>query len=150
MGLNKTEIISTKRIISLKQTSLDECPSTSGAAQEVRALTIATMFRNRDILALLGLLVLVRTAWNSGGESLKAAVDLAFFFSRERVMVVSPMDVDGDGTEEALALMKSIPQEPSFTLEILDLKPLHGFRKAYLEPFRPKVIFASDGTVWNC
>ena len=41
------------------------------------------MFRNRDILALLGLLVLVRTAWNSGGESLKAAVDLAFFFSRE-------------------------------------------------------------------
>ena len=54
------------------------------------------------------------------------------------------MDVDGDGTEEALALMKSVPQESSFTLEILDLKPLHGFRKTYLEPFRPKVIFASE------
>lgn len=102
------------------------------------------MFRNRDILALLGSLILVRTAWNSGGESLRAAVDLAFFFSRERVMVVSPMDVDGDGTEEALAVVKSVPQKESFTLEIMDLKPLHGFRKTYLEPFRPKTIFASE------
>jgi hypothetical protein len=102
------------------------------------------MLRNRDMLALVGILILVRSAWNNGTESLSAAVDLAFFFSRERVIVLSPMDVDGDGTKEALAVVKAVPQKESFTLEIMDLKPLHGFRKTYLEPFRPKVIFTSE------
>ena len=101
------------------------------------------MLRNRDILALVGILILVRSTWNTETESLTAAVDLAFFFSRERVMVISPMDVDGDGTKEALAVVKAVPNKESFNLEILDLKPLHGFRKTYLEPFRPKVIFTS-------
>ena len=102
------------------------------------------MLLNRDIIALVAILILVRSAWNNGTESLSAAVDLAFFFSRERVIVLSPMDVDGDGTKEALAVVKSIPKKESFTLEIMDLKPLHGFRKTYLEPFRPKVIFTSE------
>ncbi len=103
-----------------------------------------TMFRSRDILALLAVLILVRTAWNNGTDSIKAAADLAFFLPRERVMVVSPMDVDGDGTKEALAVVKATPKTESFTLEILDLKPLHGFRKKYLDPFRPKTIFTSE------
>jgi len=101
------------------------------------------MFRNRDIFALVGTLILVRLAWNNGTESLSAAVDLAFFFPRDMVMVFSPMDVDGDGTKEALAVAKAVPHQDSFVLEIMDLKPLHGFRKKYLEPFRPKTIFTA-------
>mmetsp|Transcript_9629 Transcript_9629/g.23343 ORF Transcript_9629/g.23343 Transcript_9629/m.23343 type:complete len:808 (+) Transcript_9629:204-2627(+) len=102
------------------------------------------MLRNRDVLALIATLILVRLAWNNGTDNLSAAVDLAFYFPRERVMVVSPMDVDGDGTKEALAVVKAVEKKESFTMEIHDLKPLHGFRKTYLEPFRPKVIFSSE------
>jgi len=103
------------------------------------------MFRNRDILALLAVLVLVRTAWNNGVETVSSAVDLAFFFPRQGVMVVSPMDVDGDGTQEALAVVKAIPKTENFKLHILDLKPLHQLQKnKYLDPFRPQVIFSSD------
>ena len=102
------------------------------------------MLRSRDILALVGTLILFRSAWNNGTESLSATADLAFFAPREGVMVLSPMDVDGDGTKEALAVVKAVPEKESFTLQIMDLKLLHGFRKIYLEPFRPKVIFASE------
>mmetsp|Transcript_17026 Transcript_17026/g.37197 ORF Transcript_17026/g.37197 Transcript_17026/m.37197 type:complete len:799 (+) Transcript_17026:127-2523(+) len=102
------------------------------------------MLRNRDVFALIATLVLVRLAWNNGTENLSAAVDLAFFFPREGVMLVSPMDLDGDGTKEALAVVKAVEKKESFRMEIHDLKPLHGFRKTYLEPFRPKVIFKSE------
>lgn len=102
------------------------------------------MLRNRDVLALLAILILVRSAWNNGTESMSAAVDLAFFFPRDRVVVLAPMDVDGDGTKEALAVVKAIPEKESFTLEIMDLKPLHDFRMTYLEPFRPKILFSSE------
>lgn len=102
------------------------------------------MLRSRDVLALVATLVLVRLAWNNGTETLSASVDLAFYFPRERVMVVSPMDLDGSGTQEALAVIKAVEKKESFTMEIHDLKPLHGFRKTYLEPFRPKVIFTSE------
>ncbi len=104
------------------------------------------MFRNRDIFALLAVLVLVRTAWNNGVETISSAVDLAFFFPRQGVMVVSPMDVDGDGTQEALAVLKVIPKTENFKLQILDLKPLHHhrFQSKYLDPFQPNVIFSSE------
>jgi len=102
------------------------------------------MLRTRDILALVGVVILVRTTWNSGLDSLSAAVDLAFFFPREGLVALAPFDVDGDGTKEALAVLKAVPEKESFTLEIMDLKPLHGFRKTYLEPFQPKVMFVSQ------
>ncbi|KAG7361226.1 hypothetical protein IV203_036326 [Nitzschia inconspicua] len=102
------------------------------------------MFRNRDIIALVLLVILSRMAWNDGTESLSASADLAFFFPRDRITVVSPMDVDGDGTNEAMAIAKAVPNNSeSFQLQIMDLKPLHTFGKRHLAPFRPKVIFTS-------
>lgn len=102
------------------------------------------VFRNRDIVALIFILTLTRMAWNDGTELLSAVVNIAFFFPRDGVMVFSPMDIDGDGTKEALAIAKAVQNKETFSLEILDLKPLHSFRKSYLEPFRPKVLFTSQ------
>lgn len=107
--------------------------------------------RNRDILALVGALILSRMAWNDGTESLSAAANLAFFFPRDRITAISPMDVDGDGTHEALVVAKTVEgrkqndnnDEPVFQLQILDLKPLHAFGKTYLAPFRPEILFQS-------
>jgi hypothetical protein len=82
-------------------------------------------------------------AWNDGTDFISATVNLAFFFPRDRVMVLSPMDVDGDGTKEALVTVKAVPNKESFILQIMDLKPMHTFRKTYLDQFRPKFIFTS-------
>jgi hypothetical protein len=102
------------------------------------------MFRNRDVVALVLVVILSRMAWNDGTESLSASADLAFFFSRDQITVLSPMDVDGDGTNEAIAVAKAIPNKgESFQLQVLDLKPLHTFGKRHLAPFRPKVLFTS-------
>lgn len=105
------------------------------------------MLRNRDIVALVLVVILSRMAWNDGTESLSASADLAFFFPRDRITVVSPMDVDGDGTNEAMAVAKAVindsKDEESFQLQIMDLKPLHTFGKRHLAPFRPKVLFTS-------
>jgi hypothetical protein len=102
------------------------------------------MLRNRDIVALVLALILSRMAWNDGTESLSASADLAFFFPREEVMVISPMDVDGDGTNEAMVVAKAVPKKgETFTLQIMDLKPLHTFGKRHLAPFRPKTLFTS-------
>jgi hypothetical protein len=102
------------------------------------------MLRNRDIVALILALILSRMAWDDGTESLSASANLAFFFSRDQVMVISPMDVDGDGTNEAIAVAKAVPNKgETFALEIMDLKPLHTFGKRHLAPFRPNVLFSS-------
>jgi hypothetical protein len=101
------------------------------------------MLRNRDIVAALFAVILARMAWNSSTESLSASAQLAFFLPRDGAKVVSPMDVDGDGTNEALAVLTQTPTR-SWTLQILDLKPLHQFTKTFLAPFQPKVLFTSD------
>lgn len=103
------------------------------------------MLRNRDMAALVLVLILSRMAWDDGNDSLSASADLAFFFPRDGIMVMNPMDVDGDGTNEALAVARAVTGGPgeSFVLEIMDLKPLHSFGKSYLAPFRPQVLFAS-------
>ena len=64
------------------------------------------MLRTRDILALVGVVILVRTTWNSGLDSLSAAVDLAFFFPREGLVALAPFDVDGDGILSSEDLVK--------------------------------------------
>lgn len=85
-----------------------------------------------------------RMAWNDGTESLSASADLAFFFPRDRITVISPMDMDGDGTNEAIAVARAVPDKgESFHIQIMDLKPLHTFGKRHLAPFRPKVLFTS-------
>lgn len=102
------------------------------------------MLRNRDLVALILILILSRMAWDDGNESLSASANLAFFFPRDKIMVVDPMDVDGDGTNEALAVARAVGTHgDSFVLEIMDLKPLHSFSKIYLAPFRPQVLFTS-------
>jgi hypothetical protein len=102
------------------------------------------MFRNRDVVALVLVVILSRMAWNDGTESLSASADLAFFFPRDQITVLSPMDVDGDGTSEAIAVAKAIPDKgETFQLQVMDLKPLHTFGKRHLAPFRPKVLFTS-------
>ena len=108
------------------------------------------MLRNRDIVAIVLVLILSRMAWNDSTESLSASANLAFYFPRGSTDVVSPMDVDGDGTNEALAVVKqsksssSSSDLPSWVLQILDLKPLHHFSKTHLAPFQPTVLFSSE------
>jgi hypothetical protein len=100
------------------------------------------MLRTRDIVALVLALILTRMAWNDSTESLSASAHLAFYLPRENARVLSAMDVDGDGTNEALAVIKS--SKASWVLQILDLKPLHQFSKTYLAPFQPDVLFTSE------
>jgi hypothetical protein len=124
--------------------------------------------RNRDILALIGCLVLSRMAWNDyGTESLSATANLAFFIPRNDkssssdvssggsssstvTTAVTPFDVDGDGTHEAIVVVKwknndagTSANAVSFVLQVLDLKALHSYGKTFLAPFRPEVIFES-------
>jgi hypothetical protein len=87
-------------------------------------------------------LLLTRMAWNDNLESLSVSVNLAFYFPREKAIAVSPFDVDGDGTSEALAVMHA-SRDMNWALQILDLKPLHQFGKTHLAPFRPTVLFTS-------
>jgi hypothetical protein len=101
------------------------------------------MLRNRDMVAALFAVILSRMAWNSSTESLSASAQLAFFLPRDGAKAFSPMDIDGDGTNEALAVMTRTPTK-SWALQILDLKPLHQFTKTFLAPFRPKVLFTSE------
>ena len=111
------------------------------------------MIRNRDIVAAILVLILARMSWDASTESLKASAQLAFFMPRDGANVMAPLDVDGDGTVEALAILA--PQKPkstppgtatpasSWILKILDLKPLHQYGKSFLAPFQPKMLFTS-------
>jgi hypothetical protein len=104
------------------------------------------MLRTRDIVALVLALILARMAWNTNTttESLTASATLAFYLPRDKATVLSPMDVDGDGTNEALAVVQHSPQQSAWLLQILDLKPLHTTsKKTHAAPFRPSVLFTS-------
>jgi hypothetical protein len=105
------------------------------------------MLRSQDSVALILALILARMAWNDSTELLSASAHLTFYLPREKASVMSPMDVDGDGTNKALAVIKAGSSTPaSWELQILDLKPLYQFSKTDLAPFRPSVLFASSET----
>lgn len=106
------------------------------------------MIRNRDIVALVMIMILSRMAWDDSAESLSASANLAFYLPRDKsttTAVITPMDVDGDGTNEALAIVRSRGQSSSWVLEIFDLKRLHQQSKStLLAPFQPSVLFTSE------
>lgn len=123
---------------------------------------IIIMMRSRDIAALVAALVLSRMAWNDSTESLKASAHLAFYFPRgDQGTVVSPMDLDGDGTNEALVVVQRSSSTEQWEWKILDLKALHPRRKVgssspdgssttsttsfsttALPPFQPPILFS--------
>ena len=108
------------------------------------------MIRSRDLVALLAALVLTRMAWNDTTESLHASVHLAFFYARDRASAMSPMDVDGDGTNEALAVIQqsSKNDDKHWEWKILDLKSLSPrtgrFTNRAMPPFQPSVLLSYD------
>lgn len=106
----------------------------------------SNMIRNRDIVALILAIILVRMAWNDDIESLSASANLAFYVRREKTSVFSPMDLDGDGTNEALAIFKKTAKDSNkWVLGILDLKRLHQFsRTTSMAPFQPNILFESE------
>jgi outer membrane protein assembly factor BamB len=97
------------------------------------------MLRSRDIVALLMAVWLMRLAWNDENEnSHSAAFHLAFY---THAKVFEPLDIDGDGTTEALAIVEHNAAQQKWDLEILDLKPIHQKVLTNLPPFRPKSMF---------
>jgi hypothetical protein len=113
------------------------------------------MLRSRDIVAVFFALILTQMAWNDNLESLSASVHLAFYLPRHDsamgTLGTKPalLDVDGDGTTEALAVISnskvdSDGDEVQWKLRILDLKPAMQNDKTRVAPFRPKVLFESD------
>jgi hypothetical protein len=101
------------------------------------------MLRRRDMVATLVAIILARMAWNDNMDSLSAGTHLAFYLERDKALAVSPVDVDGDGTSEALCVVKSLTAS-TWVLQVLDLKPLHHVDKTRIAPFQPKVLFSSQ------
>ena len=128
------------------------------------------MLRWRDMAAAVLALTLFRMAWNDSQgkscahapamiseisnivvgalafelESLSSTVHLAFY--HDKAPALSPMDVDGDGTNECLVVAKATDEKAStssWILQVLDLKPLHHVGATHLTPFRPSVLFQS-------
>ena len=99
------------------------------------------MLRTRDILAVFLAVWLVRLAWNEDQESLSANLHLAFY---AHANAFSELDIDGDGTNEALVVASS-SSESAWKLEILDLKPIHKRKHNVMTmaPFRPKTLLES-------
>eukprot|EP00934_Nitzschia_sp_Nitz4_P008565 Nitzschia sp. Nitz4//scaffold131_size63436//43994//46288//NITZ4_006281-RA/size63436-processed-gene-0.121-mRNA-1//-1//CDS//3329535286//8555//frame0 len=107
--------------------------------------------RNRDILALLSALILSRLVWNDSTESIQASVDLAFYLSRDQATVTTPVDLDGDGTNEAFAVVQRSPaNQTAWILKVLDLKPMHApshqraATSISVPPFQPAVLFQTE------
>lgn len=102
------------------------------------------MIRLRDIAALLAALVLTRMAWNDSTESIEASAHLAFYLPREKATTVSSMDVDGDGTNEALVVIQR--SSDNWEWKVLDLKALSprkgSMTNTALPPFQPPVLFS--------
>jgi len=97
-------------------------------------------FRSRDIVAILMGVCLIRMAWNDDNEnSFKASFRLAFYTHGR---VFSPLDIDGDGTTESLAIVVADGEDSNsgrWRLEILDLKTLHT-ASSTAAPFRPETM----------
>ncbi len=113
------------------------------------------MFRTRDILAIAAAVILTQMAWNDNLESLSATIHLAWYtpypkrtmgliFGERLVYGAAPMDVDGDGTMEAFAMITTTTLAESnhnhaqskrpiskeeYVVQVLDLKPLHSRRR---------------------
>lgn len=113
-----------------------------------------TFLRTRDFLAVIVAVVLTRMAWRDSLEStLDASILLSFYVpshgdEKGRGMIhIEPavLDVDGDGTAEALAVAAT-DGENAWRIKILDLKA--GFVPPHLAsslaPFRPKVLLESQ------
>jgi hypothetical protein len=104
------------------------------------------MLRSRDILAILAAAWLVRMAWKEDQDFFSASMHLAFY-TYGNFHGVAPMDVDGDGTKEGLAVATPSHNQTQWKMEILDLKKLHhggGGVKAAASPFRPPVMVSSS------
>ena len=116
------------------------------------------MLRLRDILAVLAVVFLTRLAYDDPSESLAATVQLNYYVGRESIsgaraskdhmqkLALAPlgMDVDGDGTIEALASWAKDTKSNSWSLEILDLKPAASTDKTHMAPFRPQQLYRSE------
>lgn len=116
------------------------------------------MLRNRDVLAVFLSLLLTRMAWNDEAENLSANIHLAFYFPVATHQIgPAPLDTDGDGSTEALVTIrpsggsgdgsssedkqgtttKTTPK--SWTIHVLDLKPLHSGEAAYGKTAFPRL-----------
>ena len=112
-------------------------------------------FRARDVLAVLAAAWLIRMAWNdedSPGTSLSATMRLAFYAHIDP-QAFAPLDVDGDGSSETLAVfVKEDQNRPNqWQLQLLDLKPLHSYKQGMVSvaPFRPKPILSASIDAWS-
>ena len=110
------------------------------------------MIRPRDVLAAIGVLWLSSSAWNeqSIANSISASIQLAFYLpsssptSRSSHLIPpTVLDVDGDGTPEALVAWTQKEEEKSFTLQVLDLRPMSQ-RRQQSAPFQPKILLESE------
>lgn len=109
------------------------------------------MLLARDIVAAAVLLWISFTAWNEQitDSSIAASVRLAFYIPRsETVLLPAVLDVDGDGTPEALAMWRATSvsmTETSWRVQIADLRPsLSSQSSLSISPFLPKVILESE------
>ena len=100
------------------------------------------MFRVRDIIAVLAAAWLVRISWKDDQDFGSASMHLAFY-SHGNSHSVAPMDVDGDGTNEGLAVAVSTHNKTKWQMEILDLKKLHHGAAISRTPFRPPTMVSS-------
>ncbi|KAL7574879.1 hypothetical protein ACA910_010713 [Epithemia clementina (nom. ined.)] len=114
------------------------------------------MLRPRDFAAALAVFVLAKLASEDPSDSLAATVQLSFYVGREDTsggsaekvhrLALAPvvLDVDGDGTVEALASVLHDQKSDTWKLEVLDLKPAASTDKTHMAPFRPKALYQSD------
>jgi len=115
------------------------------------------MLRNRDILAAVLALILTRIAWNDQAENLTVSIHLAFYFPFAKYQVApAAFDVDGDGTAEALVIVKPVGENDfnsknAWVIQLLDLKPLHyssyNAKSAIGAPFQPTELLRSEPIV---
>jgi len=95
-------------------------------------------FRNRDLIAVLMGVCLIRMAWNDDNENSFTASFRLAFYTHGRVF--SPFDTDGDGTAESLSVVVADGAgSGQWRLEILDLKALYKATST-AAPFRPEIM----------
>ena len=112
------------------------------------------MLRPRDFAAALAIFVLAKLASDDPSDSLSANVQLSFYVGREHSVsngqlhriALAPvvLDVDGDGTAEALASVLHDEKSDGWQVQVLDLKPAASTDKTHMAPFRPKTLYQSE------